>query len=69
MSANPYAAELAWLQDDLLMYALARVAVQEMRREGCSFEDVFPSRCCVTAEKRQFRSEVQPECHEASAVC
>jgi hypothetical protein len=55
MSANSYAADLAWLGDDLLMYALARVAVQEMKREGCSFEDLFPVRCCATAEKRQFR--------------
>jgi hypothetical protein len=59
MSANFDAADLRWLEDDLLMYALAKAAIQEMKREGCSFEDVFPHGCCVTAENRQFRSDVE----------
>jgi hypothetical protein len=59
MSANFYAADLAWLEDDLLMYELAKAAIQEMKREGCSFEEVLPARICNTAEKRQFRFQVQ----------
>jgi hypothetical protein len=30
---------LCWLEDDLLMYAIAKAAIQEMKREGCTFDD------------------------------